>query len=170
MSSLGKLGALGVIVLVLGLELRAVLGPHEDWPFTSAPMFARYVAPGDPLYELRIFLERPDGSERELSPRRDLGLGELGFRRQLFARYYGSTDPRHPSGHHPGDTPERFRERLRDFMHKLASVHARRGSHPVVAYRLEVWKLENERVERRPLVRYDVALRELALLGSWGPG
>src|SRR5688572_29539849 len=99
-----RLGAALLIASITGLELWAVLGPHEDWPFTSAPMFARYQTPGDPVFELSFYVEDPAGVRVELDPLRHLGTGELGFRRHFFARYYGSTDPRHPSGHLPSES------------------------------------------------------------------
>ncbi len=157
--------AAGLLVLTLcALELRAIVGPHEDWPFTSAPMFARYVAAGDPLYELHLVVELPSGSETELDPKRDLGMGELGFRRQFFTQVYGSTDPRHPSQHRLDDSRERFRARLLDSMKKLSGVYTRRSGRALAGLRLEVWRLEGPRLERRPVARYGVANQQLTLL------
>src|SRR5262245_18124717 len=92
-SPLQRLGAAFLVLAILGLELRAVLGPYEDWPFTSAPMFALYQTPGAPVFELSFYVEDADGVAVELDPLRHLDTGELGFRRHFFARYYGSTDP-----------------------------------------------------------------------------
>ena len=159
-----KLGAASLILVICGLELRAILGPHEDWPFTSAPMFARYHARRDPLFELSIWIEPLGGQLVELEPGPHLGLGELGFRRQFFARYYGSTDPAHPSGHHSQDDEARFRTRLGQWMKLVSSAYVRRTGIPLRSIRLEVRRHSKAGVERRPLAHFDVSSRLLTLL------
>lgn len=123
MSRTRRAVGVGLSVLLVGLELWAVLGPWESWPFTSAPMFARYQARGAPVYYLEWWVL--DGGERRLlSPQRGLGLGELPFRRGYFAAYYGSADPRHPGGHFPGDSEASFVARQSEYCRRLAAAWA----------------------------------------------
>lgn len=164
-----RLAAALLILLICGLELRAILGPHEDWPFTSAPMFSRYHTRSDPLFELAVWIEPEGGALVELEPGPHLGLGELGFRRQFFARYYGSTDPAHPSGHHPGDDEERFRTRLGKWMRLVSRAYTRRTGVPLKSVRLEVRRLSKDGVERRPLAYFRVASEVVTLL-PWRGG
>ena len=159
-----KLAAALLIVLICGLELRAVLGPYEDWPFTSAPMFARYHAPGDPLFELAVWLEPETGPLVELEPDAHLGLGELGFRRQFFAKYYGSTDPRHPSGHHPHDDEASFRARLSRWMQLVSRAYTRRTGMKLKSVQLEVRRLSKAGVERRPVAHFEATSGAVRLL------
>ena len=120
-----RLVGLGLSLLLGGLELAAVLSPREDWPFSSAPMFARYQRPRAPLYYIEWYVKR--GREREpLSPQRDLGIGELPFRRGYFAAYYGSTDPRHPGGHFRDDNEAAFLARQGDYCRRLRAAWERR--------------------------------------------
>ncbi len=161
---LHRLGAALLIASIVGLELWAVLGPHEEWPFTSAPMFARYQAPSDPVFELSFYLEDPVGVRVELDPLRHLGTGEIGFRRHFFARYYGSTDPRHPSGHLRTDSDADFRGRIARWMHLVAAVYSKRHGHPPRRLWLEASSISADRVERRPLFEFDPGSGELRSL------
>jgi hypothetical protein len=136
-----KLGALALIVLLVGLQLRAMLGPWEDWPFTSAPMFAFYHSADRPLYEIAIFEQAQDGSERRLRAS-DFGLREISFGRAFFGDVYGSIDPHHPAGHHPGDTPERFSQRMADFSVKLITIRTRNGAPKPHSLRYELLRIE----------------------------
>jgi len=159
-----RLGAALLVTAIVGLELRAVLGPYEDWPFTSAPMFARYQTPGAPVFELSFYVEDAEGVTVELEPLRHLGTGELGFRRHFFARYYGSTDPQHPSWHLPDDNPAKFEQRIAEWMRLVVSVYTRRAGHPPRRIWLEASKLENGRLERRPLFEYAPSTARLSAL------
>jgi hypothetical protein len=141
---------------LLALELVAIAGPHEDWPFTAAPMFARYHAREQPLFEIDVFVRESSGTRRPLRAR-ELGLGELSFKRQLFARWYGSTDQRHPAGHHPNDTPERFAARMVELLERLAKVETRRTGRAPAVLELEVRRLVPP--ESRVVARYDVSAR-----------
>jgi hypothetical protein len=129
-------------------------------------MFARYHAPGQPLYELTLLVERGDGTEFILNAKRDLGLGELGFKRQLFARYYGSTDPRHPGGHHVNDSPERFQARLLLWMRRTTAAYTAKHGQAPLALKLEVRRLLNGSTERRAVARFVPAEQALTLMGS----
>ena len=164
----GRVGVAVLATLLVGLELRAIAGPHEDWPFSSAPMFAYYHAAEWPLFELVIYAEVAPGVERPLEPRADLGIGEIAFKRLLFADYYGSIDPAHPAGHHAGDTPELFRQRMSEFCRKVARAFARRSGTMPRSIRVELVRLtphadrpgelEVKRVvERRTIMIFDAA-------------
>lgn len=149
-----RLAASALLATVVALQLRAMIGPHEDWPFTSAPMFARYQAPGDPLVELRVLVVTEGRGEFELDAERDLGLGELGFRRQFFSQYYGSTDPEHPSRHYSKDGFAQHRQRVLDWMRKVArGVRRKRGQLPQ-RLRLEAVRVTGSERERHPLFEY----------------
>lgn len=130
------------------MQLRAMLGLREDWPFTSAPMFARYQAAGDPLVEFRVFLVPARGDEVELDTNRDLGLGDLGFRRQFFTRYYGSADAPLPSKQEVQAAEQQFRQRLREWLARVAVVAARRRGQELSAVRLEAWVRQASQVDR----------------------
>jgi hypothetical protein len=151
-----KLFAIGLAALLLGLELVAIAGPHEDWPFTAAPMFARYHAREQPLFEIDVFVRDSSGARRPLRAR-ELGLGELSFKRQLFARWYGSTDPRHPAGHHANDTPQRFAARMAEFLDRLAKIETRRTRRAPAVLELEVRRVAPP--ESRVVGRYNVSER-----------
>ena len=157
---LHRWGATLLIASTVGLELWAVLGPHEDWPFTSAPMFARYQAPGDPVFELSFFVEDPAGVV-ELDPLRHLGMGELGFRREFFARYYGSTDPEHPSWYLPDDDETKFRKRVAEWMKLVVSAYARKQGHAPQRIWLEASKIDADGVECRMLFEFVASTGQL---------
>jgi hypothetical protein len=163
-----KVGVAALAVAVLALELWAILAPHEDWPFTSAPMFAYYHDADWPLFELNLYAESAPGSEKRIEPSTELGIGEIAFKRLLFADYYGSIDPRHPAGHHDNDSPERFRQRLSEFCRKVARALAERTGAPPRKVRVEVTRVEQQRsaggelqvksvAERRTVMVFDVA-------------
>ena len=163
---LHRLGAALLVATILGLELHAVLGPYEAWPFTSAPMFARYQTPGAPVFELSFYVEDPEGVTVELEPLRHLGIGELGFRRHFFSHYYGSTDPAHPSWHLPDDDRAKFAQRIAVWMKLIVSVYTRHEGHPPRRLRLEASKLEHGQLERRPLFEYVPSTEELLPLSG----
>jgi hypothetical protein len=167
-SPLRRIAVAALAAAVVGLELWAIQGPHEDWPFTSAPMFAYYHDADWPLFELNLYAETASGSEKPIEPRTQLGIGEIAFKRLLFADYYGSIDPRHPAGHRDDDSPERFRQRLSDFCRKVARAFAERTGAPARKIRVEVARVEQQRsaggelqvksvVERRTVMLFDVA-------------
>jgi len=151
-----KLFAVSLALFLLGLEFFAVAGPYEDWPFTAAPMFARYHAREQPLFEIDVFVRDSSGTRRRLRARQ-LGLGELSFKRQLFARWYGSTDPRHPAGHHVNDTPQQFAARMSELLDRLATLETRRTGRALTALELEVRRVAPP--ESRLVGRYDVPAR-----------
>ena len=154
-----QLGALALAALLIGLQLRAMLGPHEDWPFTSAPMFAFYHSADRPLYEIAIFEQSAEGLEKRLRSA-DIGVREISFGRAFFGDVYGSIDPYHPAGHHPGDTPRAFAARMSEFSERLIAVRKRRGAPPAHSLRYELLRVERGTVTARtPIGRFLVAER-----------
>ena len=154
MSPLQKAGVLALAALLLGLQLRAMLGPWEDWPFSSAPMFAYHHAPGDPLYEIVIHEQLLDGSERRTRSL-DFGLPEISFGRQLFGEVYGSVDPKHPAGHHPNDTPERFAARMAELSGRLLRIRERKTGTRPRALRYELVRVDAGGGAREHIGRFD---------------
>jgi len=128
---------LGLTLLLGGLELGAVLGPWEDWPFSSAPMFARRQDLRAPVYYIEWYLRR--GEERlPLSPQKHLGIGELPFRRGYFAAYYGSADPRHTAGHMAPADEAAFLRRQSEYCGRLQAAWQRRTGQPAPVFDLVV--------------------------------
>jgi hypothetical protein len=154
-----RLAVVALAVLLVLPQLRAIAGPYEDWPFSSAPMFATYHDPEWPVFELTFHAAFESGRERALDPRTDLGIGEIAFKRQLFGDYYGSIDPRHPAGHHPDDTPELFRQRLGDLCRKLAVVLRQRSGAAPRSIRLELSRLQQSRDARGAVTGSTVTAR-----------
>ena len=151
-----RLGAAALVFGLVALQLRAMLGPYEDWPFTSAPMFARYHAAEDPLFELRLIARHMDGSEHEIVPQRDLGLGELAFRRQFFSKHYGSADPKHPGGHMLGDDRDAFKRRLEVWLGRVARVYERVTGTALSGVRLEARRVTPRGSESRRVADLDL--------------
>ncbi len=101
--------------------LAGLLIPNEDWPVTSAPMFAHYVDDLTPRYRFRFMghFNASSKKKREIRAKKDLGIREWNLMRFFFGKVYGSIDPYSPFGHHPEDNPERFQERLGRFFQGL---------------------------------------------------
>lgn len=156
-----RLAAGALVATLVALQLGAMLGPHEDWPFTSAPMFARYHSADEPLFELRFIARFADGHEQEILPQRDLGLGELAFRRQFFAKHYGSADPKHPGGHQAQDTRVAFERRMTSWLRRVAVVYERGTGRALAAVRLEARRVTPSGTESKRVFEFDRA-RDLA--------
>jgi hypothetical protein len=136
-----KLMVNALIVTTIVLEVRSIVGPYEDWPFTSNTMFAYYRSPETPLYDLRFTVYDESGFARQLEPRADLGTPDHeAFRRLVFSRWYGSTDPHFPQGHVASDSAA-FVARMADLCRQITTVMHRRGQ-PVAALGIEVDRVE----------------------------
>jgi hypothetical protein len=148
--------------LLIGLELRAIAGPFEDWPFTSAPMFARYQLEEDAIYRLVFHVEKANGEDEIIDAARALGIGELSIKRLFFGSYYGSTDPSYPLGHKPHDTSEAFTRRLSDFSARVVRVYSRNLNQKPKAFRIELAEYRAGRLQyTRVVSRYDAKLQTL---------
>jgi hypothetical protein len=123
-----KLLVSAFILTLLAFQLVAIIGPFDDWPFASNSMFAYYRVPGEPAYDIAILLEDETGQVRRLDPVRDLGVPSAdSFRRLVFSRWYGSTDPAFPQGKYPDDSRAAFVARLTDLSRKIVNVIRRRN-------------------------------------------
>lgn len=144
----GMIGAMGA-----GVAL-----PLEDWPLTSAPMFAHPHVRGDPKFRFVFDVRTRKGAVRELRSL-DVGLSDTRLMRLFFGHTYGSTDPDYPHGRLGPDTPERFRERQRRFFRALVGeVERRRRARGVARVELVVERVVRRKVEERRLVgAYEVA-------------
>ena len=167
-----ELAAAAVITAILLPNLAALVVPYESFPYTSAPMFAHYTGPGTQRYRLRIVVEPADGRpERELHAA-DLGMRGVSFSRSFFGDVYGSIDPYSPFGHHPGDTPRVFEERLGRYLGRVAAALARRDTTGawgrLAGLRLEAVRLDAAKrdVETHVVGRYDAATRRF--VHQWG--
>jgi len=108
------------------LNLWPLIDPFEDFPLTSAPMFAHYVNTETPRYRFRLTAERAGGEVREIRAT-DLGLAGVEFSRDFFGSVYGSIDRHSPFAPHGADSPAAFRARLRAFFGDMAHVLRRRN-------------------------------------------
>jgi hypothetical protein len=123
-----KLLVSAFILTLLAFQLVAIIGPFDDWPFASNSMFAFYRVPNEPAYDIVILLEDETGQSRRLDPVKDLGVPSAdSFRRLMFSRWYGSTDPVFPQGKYPDDSRVAFASRLADLSRKIVNVIRRRN-------------------------------------------
>jgi hypothetical protein len=150
------------IVAMLVPNLAALVLPFEHFPYSSAPMFAHYVADDVPLYRFRFVAEPAAGPpEREVFPN-EVGLLNVEFYRHFFGSVYGSIDPRSPYGHHVGDSPAAFEARLGRLFRDLVALLPREGTDPLedlAGIRLELvrWDAAEADLDLRIIGRYDVA-------------
>jgi len=160
------------IVLFLLPHVATLVLPYEEYPYTSAPMFAHYVGEDTPLYRIRLVAERADGSEREIHAT-DFGLNGVEFTRQFFGAIYGSIDPYSPFGHHGDETRDEFERRLSDFFPRLVTALERRSPgmlEQVPQIRVDVARLDASNREALVHVvgRYSIASRHFT--HTWGRG
>lgn len=146
-----------VTALFLLPELFAIALPIENWPVTSAPMFAHYVGLETPRYQFRFVGEYGNRKKKARKIRGSkIGLTERKLMRHFFGKVYGSIDPRAPWGHFLNDTPEKFEARLSRFFRGLViqinkKKKWRKYSKGLQSIRLEVVKLgpDNQIEEKR---------------------
>ena len=132
-----------LVVALIGLQVWAMAGYHDDWPFAANAMFAFPRSPSEPTYELRTHVE-VDGQWRPLDPVSDLGVNDPEhFRRMFFSVYYGSTDEDFPQRAFSNDDRAHFEARLTTFCRAVARSLAHRGE-TATAMRLELRELRRE--------------------------
>lgn len=112
-------------------HLWALVAPYEEFPYSSAPMFAHYVSDATPRYRLRFMGEFSSGAgapptSREIPPAA-LGVQGVPFARYFFGHVYGSIDRVSPFGLHGADAPAAFEARLSDFVGRMVAVLRRGG-------------------------------------------
>jgi hypothetical protein len=161
-SRLERIGASCLIVVLLGLEVWAVAGYHDDWPFAVNAMFSFHRTPSEPVYDVFVTASGL-GASRRLDPRTDLGAPNTeSFRRMFFARWYGSTSSRFPQRGVVHDDPARFIDRMDAFCKAVTAELARRGEAVPATVSVEIDRLQREGrwwvvTERRTAFVYDVA-------------
>jgi hypothetical protein len=130
-----------LVLVLVGLQVWAMAGYRDDWPFAANAMFAFPRHDAEPVYELDVLVE-VEGSWRRLDPEADLGLAHPEyFRRMFFSRYYGSTNGQFPQRMFSSDDRARFEARLTAFCRAVARSLTDHGE-AATALRLEL-------VERR---------------------
>lgn len=133
------------IIISLTPHVLAIFFPYENWPVTSAPMFAHYVGSKTPRYIFRFVGEKGDGKAEVDIRSRDLKIREWSLMRFFFGKVYGSIDPASPFGFHPQETRDKFEERLSQFFNGLVkrlSETRPEDSAKLKTIRLEVSKLD----------------------------
>jgi hypothetical protein len=113
------------IALFLAPNLAALVVPYEEFPYTSAPMFAHYASANTPRYHLR-FVAEVDGADREVIAPSMLGAPGTPLARLFFGHVYGSIEPSSPFGVRGPDTPAAFEARLSRFFGAVVTVLERR--------------------------------------------
>ncbi|NUN48459.1 MAG: DUF393 domain-containing protein [Candidatus Brocadiae bacterium] len=150
-----------LILAVLGLAGGGAALNREDWPLTSAPMFANEVEADGARYAFRFLGEPRKGKAVEI-PADACGIPELRLKRIFFGRFYGSVDPGYEYGAFPGDTPEAFDARMGDFFGRFADAARERGNLDAafVRIRLQVVRQAGGRTERFDVGAWDIRRRE----------
>ena len=154
-----------VIAAFLVPNVAAVITPYEEFPYTSAPMFAHYVdKEATARFALRFIAEMNDGRpDAQITPRQ-LGVAGVPFSRYFFSHVYGSTDPRSPFGYR-ADTPAAFEQRNEVFFERAVSVLRRRNADRwthLSRIRLEAFRIgaDGNAAEVHVVGHYDVASRQ----------
>jgi hypothetical protein len=125
-------------------HIAALVHPYEEFPYTSAPMFAHYVGPETPRYRFRFAAEFADGRPAVEFRGPDLGLRGVEFTRYFFSTVYGSVHPHSPFAPHRQDTPAAFEARMTRALADMATVLRRRDParwQGLAGVRLEVVRL-----------------------------
>lgn len=129
----------------------------EDFPFTTAPMFAHYVGPETELYALR--LEGVREGTAEPFPIQETNLSPIEFQRQLASWYYrpmSATAPfRDLSGH--SSTPDGFAQTMSGYFGALTDfLRDQRGiSYDEVILYVDVVDSSGELISSDPVGTYD---------------
>lgn len=172
MKTSSKLLVSAFILILLTLQIVAIIGPFDDWPFASNSMFGFYRVPGEPTYDIVILLEDEMGNVRQLDAVKDLGVPSAdSFRRLVFSRWYGSVEPFFPQGKYPDDSRAAFAARLTDLSRKIVSVVRRRNpaASAITAVDIELRTMLSQSnvwvsQDRKPIGRYVVASDQFSLL------
>ena len=160
-----------VIVAFLVPNVAAIIRPYEEFPYTSAPMFAHYVdRETTARYGLRFIAEWGDGRPPAQITPRQLGVAGVPFSRYFFSHVYGSTDPGTAFGYR-NDTPAAFARRNQNFFQRAVRVLQGRDAalwRALSRIRLEAFRLgpDGRDVDVHVVGHYDVASGEFT--HSWG--
>jgi hypothetical protein len=156
-----RLGVLASLVFLLPHAVTMV-HPREEFPLTSAPMFAHYIDQGTPRYRFRFTAEFNDRRPPQEVRGAQLGVPGVEFTRYFFAKVHRSIDPHSPFADHGRDTPAAFEARLTTFFERTAAVLRRRDPvrwRGLQRLRLEVLRLDkgNRAVDVHEVGRYQVS-------------
>ncbi len=137
-----------LVVIALGVE---------DFPFTTAPMFAHYVGPDTTLYALRLEGVRDGASEP--FPIQETNLSSIEFQRQLSSWYYRPMTDTAPFRDLSGaSTPEVFAKVMADYFGALTDfLREERGiSYDAVELYVDVVDSSGNIIESEPVGTYDI--------------
>lgn len=95
---------------------------REDYPFTSAAMFARYIGPDTSLYSIEIYKNEIEASNRLLFS--DYRIST----RILFYSIYCSDEPETPY-YNPSSLEEAYKTRLKRWFNHFATRYLRQHGH-----------------------------------------
>jgi hypothetical protein len=143
----------------------------EDFPFTTAPMFAHYVGPETDLYVFRF-----EGVADEIAeplPLDEIGREERPLMRQFMTWYYRpltATSPLRDISPDSG-TPEEFTERMTEFFGPIADfLRERRGiEYDSIELHIDMTDSEGEVVDSRHVGTYDTGARTYTQLDEATP-
>lgn len=139
-----------LVVIALGVE---------DFPFTTAPMFAHYVGPETKLYALRLEGVR-DGTA-EPFPIQETNLNPIEFQRQLASWYYRPMTDTAPFRDLSGEssTPEGFASVMSDYFGELTDfLRDQRGiSYDAVELYVDIVDSSGNPIATEPVGTYDTA-------------
>jgi hypothetical protein len=141
-----RFGVVASLVFLLPHVL-TIVSPHEEFPFTSAPMFAHYLGEATPRYRFLFTAEFDDSRSPQEVRGAQLGVAGVEFTRYFFGKVYRSIDPDSPFTGPGSDTPAAFEGRMTTFLGRMAAVLQRRD--PVRWRGLQRLRLEVVRMDAR---------------------
>jgi len=123
-----KLAVTSFVLALVGLQVAAVAGRFDDWPFAANAMFSYHRTASEPVYDLQVLRYDDRGVVHVVDPVRDLKVpSRLEFRRMFFSRWYGSTAAEFPQRGltplEPGDFDARMLTFCRAVRDTLRSEH-----------------------------------------------
>lgn len=139
-----------LVVIALGVE---------DFPFTTAPMFAHYVGPDSELYALRLEVVK-DGTA-EPFPIQETNLNPIEFQRQLASWYYRPLADNAPFRDLSGEasSPEGFTSVMSGYFGALTSfLRDQRGiEYDSVGLYVDIVDSSGTLIESKPVGTYDTS-------------
>lgn len=134
----------------------------EDFPFTTAPMFAQYVGPETKLYALRLEGVR-DGTA-EPFPIEQTNLSAIEFQRQMASWYYRPLSDTAPFRDLSGSssTPDGFSATMAGYFGSLTDfLREERGiSYDEVDLYVDIVDSSGDLISTEPVGRYDTSTHE----------
>jgi hypothetical protein len=141
-----------IFVIALGIE---------DFPFTTAPMFAHYVGPETELYVFRF--EGVADETAEPLPIAEIGREERALMRQFTNWYYRPLTPTSPLRDIAPDsgTPEEFTTRMTEFFGPIADFLRERRAieYDSIELHVDITDSEGRVIDSRHVGTYDAVAR-----------